>query len=339
VLIIAAFSILILCLAAALTVDGGYLMCTRAELQNAADAGCAAAVQELMENSDNEETTARELAATEGQQVAALNHSGLNCSVVFGRYADGQFQELDTSSDATAVRVRVARDESASGGPVAMLFAPVLGVDTTEVRASTVASFFTNITGILSGSDLRPFALDEDLVDGWGTGETVNFDFPDQHGSDYGQGHGHGHSQVAPGNWGWLNLDGGSCGANEQRDWILNGYDGDIRLDQEGEDGRPCTWIDGSPGVRASLHHAFEQICGQTVLMCVFDRTNDRPGSNCDFRIVGFVALTLENIQRHGSTATITATMEGLQGVPYCETGSGGYAAANANVGIMQIVE
>jgi len=67
---------------------------------------------------------------------------------------------------------------------------------------------------------------------------------------------------MAGGNRSWLDLSGGGGGAAELRDWIWNGYGGDIRTH---------TWFGGQAGVENSVFQAVGDIIGTVVWLPVFD--------------------------------------------------------------------
>jgi hypothetical protein len=223
--------------------------------------------------------------------------------------------------------VQVYRDGSAPGGRLALFFAPAAGIQAVDVQATAVAQFYWGIMGILAGSDLRPFAVYEGDVLGWVAGQNVQIKFPIP-----GQGLPEG--QITPGNWGWLNLDGGASGTPELAMWIDNGYDGDIVLDHT-EDGRPCVWINGTTGAKATLEDNMEALIGKTVFFCIFDRVVEE-GGNTNFRIVGFLGFKLTGVNFTGQHGTIDARLEIVSNVPYVLRGDG---APHVNLGTVQLVK
>jgi hypothetical protein len=67
---------------------------------------------------------------------------------------------------------------------------------------------------------------------------------------------------LAGGNRSWLDLSGGGGGASELRDWIWNGFQGDIQTH---------TWFGGQTGVENSVFQAVGDIIGSIVWLPVFD--------------------------------------------------------------------
>ncbi|MFP4027672.1 MAG: pilus assembly protein TadG-related protein [Candidatus Brocadiia bacterium] len=328
VVVMAAFALILLALIAALTIDIGYMFCQKARLQNAGDAAAnAAAFRYINARLNGEEMDeARSEAEQEGTVFASMNSAGTSCEVQFGEYVDGNFVELGESDEASAIRMGLARDEDAPGGPVSLFFGSLMGYNSVDLAGDAVVEMSANITGVLNGSDLRPFAVYEGDVQGWTPGSPITINLPDASTM----------SPVAPGNWGWLNLDGGSLGTKELKDWIDNGYDGDISLDETGADGRLCTWIGGSCGVRKALQKHFENIVDDNLILCIYDKVTGN-GANAQFRIVGFISMTYTSVDMHGKTGSIEGELNAIQSLPYCEIGDG--ASPESNVVTVRLVQ
>ncbi|MHC4481269.1 MAG: pilus assembly protein TadG-related protein [Planctomycetota bacterium] len=278
----------------ALTVDVGQMFYTEACLQNACDAGSLAAAHVLFSarKAGQTEQEARATALAEASAIALDNCADAGLSVEFGyRDENGEFVLLeDCGTEATAARVTASRDGEAPGGPLALSFSSLLGLDACDVLANGTAEAAADVRGILSG--LRPFAIHEDDVVA-----------PGQYMTFYDDG------LLAPGLFGLLNLDGGSCGTPELRVWILNGYDGEIII---GEDG--YVWIDGTPGFRSALKSQLGQIIGDPVTMVIYDQITGQ-GSNGDFRCVGFLMAHITDFKLTGNNKYIECQVEGTTGV------------------------
>ncbi|MBS3764697.1 MAG: hypothetical protein KGZ25_15465, partial [Planctomycetes bacterium] len=202
-----------------------------------------------------------------------------------------------------------------------------------------VVEMSANITGVLNGSDLRPFAVYEGDVQGWQAGDPITIDLPDPNsgtssgGAPGNQGNA---GQVTAGNWGWLNLDGGSQGTAEMRPWIRDGYDGDIILDETGSDGRLCTWISGTCGVRTTLQNDFEDILGENLILCIYDEVTG-VGNNAQFRVVGFVSMKMTSVDMQGNSGSIGGELNAIQSVPYVKIGAG--ASPESNIVTVRLVQ
>ena len=311
VLILAAFAVILMSLLAALAIDVGYIMCTRGRLQNAADASCVAGTLELVAqlNDSASEADARAAAEAEVRDIAAANWDAARCVVLFGTYEDRHFVEQDLGTPAAAVQVTTYRDEGAAGGPLALFFAPMMGMDSVNVQKHAVSNFETGIRVLRSG--LGPFAVHEDVV--VAPGETMKVYWPDM---------------IVPGCFGLLNLDGGSLGTPELNDWILNGYDGEVALGPDG-----YLWIQGTTGWRAALKSAVEERIGEIMFICIYDEVTGT-GSNGLFRIIGFAAVRLTYCNLTGNNPYIDGILERVVSVPDGETGGPMY-----NLCKVQLVE
>ncbi len=173
---------------------------------------------------------------------------------------------MDAGTEATAVQATGSRDSDAPGGPFSLFFAPVIGVNTCDVRAQAAAETGSRITAVLGG--LAPFAVPEDRVPAVGQ----EFSFYPGSGDSGG---GKGQAQTEPGNWGLLDLDGGANKTPDLIDWIENGYPGVVSIDPD----LGYTWIDGTPGWRAALEGVLQEKIGEPLLVCVYDEVTGN-GSN-----------------------------------------------------------
>ena len=306
ILVLAGASLVVFTLIAALAIDVGYVFCADARLQNAADAATLAAAQVLVEqrNSGLSEGEARQEARDEGESLVALNWDAARCEIAFGAYQDGQFVEQEDSVQATAVRVITVRDGGATGGPLAMFFAPVMGLNTLDMDAYAIAGIADGISTIRGG--LGPFAVDEEVVAP--TGEIMNL-YP--------------WLDLVPGNFGLLNLNGGDLGTDELQDWILNGYDGEIEIDP----GLGHIIINGDTGWRSALEHSLSERLGETMLVCVYDQLSEE-GANSEYRVIRFMAVELLDVVMvnihgpHYELDHIEVRVQTLVTVPDCETDS-----------------
>jgi len=314
VIVMAAVALGVLAVIASLTIDVGHMFAENAKLQNAADAATVAAAQELIAQRQDEadETTARCAAATEGAAIAALNSADAGVQVNFGSYdsATEVFTVEGTEVEATAIQVNTYRNDSAPGGPLSLFFSSVMGLDSVEVGSSAVCDMFDNIYAI--GSDLRPFAVPSGCIAGVQPGETFVFDIAQ------GEWCFEGELEVSPGNFGWLNLDGGANTTGELADWVQNGYPELFIIDPD----TGHIWIDGTPGLRAALKDELESVVGRPMFMCVYD-TMEGNGANAEFRVVTFAGVTILEVDVTGNDKHITCQLNRLSNVPVCLVGYG----------------
>jgi len=128
---------------AALSVDTGLMFASKQELQNAADAAALAAASQLGASGDPTSAAAQEAALYASQNaVAGLGVSvDVETDLVFGHAVlNGEkYDFLPDEQPYDAVRVTLRRDQTAADGPVSLLFAKMLGVESADLVASATA--------------------------------------------------------------------------------------------------------------------------------------------------------------------------------------------------------
>lgn len=300
---------------AMLAIDTGHLLTCQARLQNAADAAVLAAMAVLADERAGgaSEAGARSTALAEALAIGGLNAYGASVDVAFGTLSeDGTFNEEDESVTATAVEVRTSRDSESPAGPLTLFFGPVFGLDSADVAGFATAGLGQRICGIRA--NLSPFAVHEDDVAALG----VEITFYD-------------HGQFAPGCFGLLNLDGGSFNTPEVEDWILNGYDDEVRIDPD----TGYLWIDGGTGFRAAIKEEMQTRIGDCLIVAVYDQVSGQ-GSNAEFRIISFAALTVTEVQLTGGNKHVTGRVEEVTVASEAITAEG--AGTSPNLARAQLV-
>ena len=132
---------------AVLTIDVGVLFNTRADMQNAADAGALAATNVLASDRSSE---AVQLAREHAMDIIQRHYSLggklaiASTDLVFGKfdydpYAN-QFSFSPTDVLPDGVRISVQAAEGSANGPVSLFFASIFGKPTADVRASSAAA-------------------------------------------------------------------------------------------------------------------------------------------------------------------------------------------------------
>jgi len=238
----------------ALAVDAGALYWDKKELQNGADAAALAIAQSCAEETPGCDEFFGDGSLAQGYSVA--NKSNDNVLV----------EDVDirgnSKNGSVTVRVRSDRD---------FWFGTVLSdEDAGTVRSSATASW-----GLIGGATVLPltvsncyFPLDavtgEPLIPGGEIWLPISGSTRDP---DCLSG-----NHYAPGGWGWLDADAECNVAVEAQSWV----DGDTGKDV--------------PSVCKELLKA---LLGETVLIPVFDQTNDLQGNNADFHLVGFAQVTV----------------------------------------------
>ena len=297
---------------AALVIDLGVLFVVRGELQNAADAGALAGVVELVNNGEDSAQTMAVAFATE----------------------DGQFRLNRTAPEADAVdvivlgpetlRVRISRSAGTEAGPVPTIFARIWGKETAEVRAVAVATLNHQVVGTGPGN-LMPFGIHEDLLDANGDGQYDVGEYIDIYPYPW-----------APGNFGTIDLNGGSNSNAETAYWIENGYDGIFVIPEN----TGYINVEGDPGMSGgSLSGAINFRVGERVLFAVFDQVTEQ-GANTIYRVVDLVGGIITSFQLTGDESSLhfTVLIEEFS-APNLIVASGGGVPSNSSVSAPVLIQ
>lgn len=258
---------------AALVVDLGQLIVVRSELQNAADSGALAGVIDLVYNGpDSAEATAVTY-ATQSRNYHLTSPNPAADAVVVSVLGP------------ETLRVLVRRASGTSAGAVNTFFARIWGIDEAGVEAVAVATLDRKVIGSGPGN-LMPFGIHRDLVDADDDGNYDVGNWVDIYPHDY-----------SPGNFGLLDLDGGSNSNNETRDWIEQGFDETFIIPEE----TGFVMIEGDPGISGgSLDGSINLRLGDRLLFPVFDQVTGQ-GANTQYRVVDLVGGIIWNFKLNGS--------------------------------------
>ncbi|MFW6188950.1 MAG: pilus assembly protein TadG-related protein [Planctomycetota bacterium] len=312
VIVLAPIFLVAVMFALAFAVDVGHVAAVKSRLQNGADAAALAATQVLVQQRRDGagEPAAREAALAEAERIFAENAADASLSLEFGtQQPDGTFTATGTEIPATAVRAGASRGEGAPEGDLPTLFAGFFGVNSCQVDAVGLVQTSPSITQVSQG--VAPFAVPEDSVAG--IGGVMEF-YPGDDQAD----------PVAPGAWGLLNLDGGSTGTSELRDWITDGYPFPVDVGGGGNG----VWMDGTTGFRATLQQTLQDKIGDQLVVVVYDQVTGT-GHNADFHCIGFLGLTLTDVKLTGNDPYVKGRVTGLMSVQDVIAGSGGYDSPN----------
>ena len=140
--------------AAALAVDYGYMLVVQRQLQNAADAGALSGADAFGSNSPNSQA-AQTAATTAATAIVTGNYWGNQQYLTYCTVTPGYWSNVNkgftgtTSTTATlptqtppaawAVQVVVPKSSSNNGGPLQLIFGPILGIETVNLNGTAVA--------------------------------------------------------------------------------------------------------------------------------------------------------------------------------------------------------
>jgi Flp pilus assembly protein TadG len=348
----------------AFSVDVGYLLSVREELQRTADSAAFAAVWDYGQRlSDGESMAESEEAARENAQAFATNNSVGNVDpiidqnqgnsaagdVVFG-FVDDFYHPTMTAGTPTpskpynAVRVLIRRDETLNG-QAPMFFARIFGLSGTGMTAEATAALVNNVKGFSiphSGEnlDILPYALDLQTWNAWMAKSTGSDQWgwdPDSKsiyfGSDgklevnlFPQGTG------SPGNRGTVDIGSGNNSTSDIARQILNGvnaadlsyHGGKLEFNSEGK-----LYLNGDTGISAGVKDELESIMGQPRIIPIFSEVNG-PGNNAIYTIVRWMGIRIVDVKLTGPMSQKRVTIQAApvvgQGViPSSTTGTSAY--------------
>jgi Flp pilus assembly protein TadG len=278
VAIIVALTATLLIGVAAFVTDFGMAYAGQRALQNGADAAALAAGRTIAAASLPSDTcssleTKYGISGAEYATIRGTADSYFKANTFSGAALpsgdDGLKVDCETVAGKEHLVVTVSGNQDSQ-----TFFGGLYGVN--RLAISKYAKVIVGPVGTVVG--LRPFALcDADatlLTTPVGTLRTFDFD-----NADAGCGY-------APGNWGTLDLNGGSNSTPELADWIENGYNGPISnatpLIIPGEPGAPPPG-----GIEAEMNFMTAQ---PSVVFPVFDSLTVN-GQNAQYRITGFISV------------------------------------------------
>ena len=352
-IVLVAVCLVIMLAMAAFSTDIGYICLAQTQLQTAADAAALAGAQQCLlpsvASGPQQDPVsaaivgkAQAAAASFAQrnQAAGIDISLRTSDIVVGSQASSPNAAVTPwragQPSPNAVQV-VARRDSLANGPLSLFFAPLLGVQHSNLTATATAAFETgryNIVGFNSppggvNAKLLPIAIDvntwthfrsngcsddDSCTDNY-TASAVMPDSPVQPPANVSGG-GDGIPELVgaypheaeAGNFGLVNLS-ASGGANaDVSHWILNGASpADLASfgpqGLQATPGAPAT-LDGNPGLDSSNVADFAAIIGQPRIVPLY-ASNAGEGANATYSIVGFAGATVVCATGHGSHISI----------------------------------
>jgi Flp pilus assembly protein TadG len=326
----------------AFSVDIGYVLTAKEELQRSADAAALATCWEYGQQLSNGQTStnAAQLARLSAVEYASLNEvtgnpmtvdpnasNGADGDVVFGYIADfsnsaSAFQTSNPSL-ANAVRVRLQKNADANG-KVPYFFARVFGLDGQELNSEATAGMVRNISGFQtpadgSNIDILPYALDYDtwnnLFNGNGTDKWKWNDDTQQSqlGTDglvevnlFPQGTG------SPGNRGTIDIGGCNNSTSDIARQIVEGISPDDLAHHGGKlefDASGKLYLNGDTGISAGVKDELASIIGEPRAIPIFENVSGN-GNNANYTIVKWQGIRIMAVQLTGSMSKKHVTIQ-----------------------------
>lgn len=308
-MVLAALLMVVLVGFLAFSVDYGYLLKIRTDLQRSADASALAAVQDLIRLPDGTQdlNKAREtVLAYARDNLADSSFQVAPEDIQIGRY-DPQtiYSSLTLLNTGTFDTVRVTlRRDGVTNPNVPLFFARLLGTQSAKVTAKATA-ILQKGEYLGPGVEILPFATPLDL---W------NSLSPGAEWSAYGDGKlKDGSGNDVPGNWGTCDIGNANNSSSELNDQILNGLrqadlnalqaDGRIPQNTYIDSSQPL-WTQGDTGLSSGLKQSVTSVYGKQKLIPIYDQLANPTGSHVDFHVVGWGVVTVIDSEWHGYTNT-----------------------------------
>ena len=304
VLVWTALFMLIMLMFVALGVDTAKIAATRSQLQNAADAAALAGASATGTDASGNRRIIASIAKSRAYATAHNNGAYTNAETAVA---------IDTVNDVVVTDTTVwvkTRRESASGTPMLVQFAQVVGITSFNVSAQATAKL--DIAGGVCGN-LVPFGVlssSGPFIPGCAHVDTL------KEKNNYG-----------PLDFG--GLAGGNCGgggASQYRCYIEQGYSGCLSI-------TPPLCLDQKPGnnsgpTRQGVQYRFNQDTDQREGICYSDYTGNGkrvvitpivvPGTGAcagsDYKVVGFAAFFLKYIPGNGGNSDVIGEYIGEAG-------------------------
>ena len=293
----------------AFSIDVGYLLKKRAELQRAADSAALAAVQDLIPdpygNQDLDQVRAAVRRYTESNITDVSGFTVLDSDITIGRFDPNTVYSNFTILDGgifDTVRVTLRRDGSANS-PIPLLFGGIFGIVDSEVSA-TATAILQKATYLRPGVGVIPFSIPENEWNNTSDGDNWSI---------YGDGHiVDGSGTTLSGNWGTLNLGISANSTATINDQVLNGLQ-QVHLDGLYGEGRipnnesidaSQTWsANGDQGLSGGMKSSLQAIQGETRLIPIFSAVANQ-GSTLEFTVTGWAVAILVDSHFHGAKNT-----------------------------------
>lgn len=149
-----------------LAIDTGYKVLVASQLNAGADAAALAGAAWLRRDMDQARLEAVDYAAantagSESIQIDLNEANAVDGDIVLGHYSRDRRTFSPGLSNVNAIQVLAPRTDESVGGPLALLFGPIFGVDTAEVARRATAIIGGDVgAGVIALNPTAPCALD-----------------------------------------------------------------------------------------------------------------------------------------------------------------------------------
>ena len=288
----------------ALSVDYGFLLYVRTDMQRVADQAVIAGVRDLTPDAFGNQDFEKVRATV--RQYVALNLGDefvvQDSDIEIGRFNPDTIYgslELLNNGIRDTVRVQIRRDDLANNS-VSLYFARVFGKDDSNVDAYSTA-ILRRARFLGPGTSVLPIAIEQKSWNHMAQGETASI---------YGDGRiEDANGNTIPGNWGTVDIGPNSNSSSALSEQIRNGLtQNDLdSLHSQGAisdpaylDGAIQIDLNGDTGLSSGLKHAVQDEHGTMKVAPIYKKTKGH-GGNLVFEIVGWATVEVVDSGWNGS--------------------------------------
>ena len=276
----------------AFSVDYGYLLKVRTDLQRCADATALAAVQDLIPTANGSQDLAAVRAAIRTYAAENFDNAFLisDADIEIGRFDPATIYSKVTllkSGTYDAVRVTLRRDGQVNPN-VTLFFAPILGIQEAPVVATSTA-VLQKARIMPPGADVLPMAIPQNV---W---ESLK---PNDPWIGYGDGKmADGSGNEIPGNWGTLDIGHESNSTSDLGNQMVNGLNqGDLdslysdnRLQTNSSiDSTQSVLLEADTGISTGMKASVRAIHGKSKIVPIFDFVQGGGGNILEYHVVAW---------------------------------------------------
>lgn len=292
----------------ALSVDYGFLLYVRADLQRSADQAALAGVRDLLPDAygnqdlQKAKATIREyIARNLGDEFQVLE-----TDIEFGKYDPEKIytsvEFLETGLYDT-VRISIRNDEFANNS-ISLYFARLFDKDNSDVSVTSTA-ILQPARYLGPGTAILPIAVELDTWNGIEQGDAISVYGDGRIEDEFG-------TQI-PGNWGTVDIGTSGNSANDLKRQIEVGLsENDLAsLHQENRtpspdriDSQLPMEVNADSGFSSGIKNAINNVEGETRLMPIYDSVSGNGGNNVEFGIVGWAVVQIVDSSWNGSQNT-----------------------------------
>lgn len=290
----------------AFSIDYGFLLYVRTDLQRAADQAALAATRDLLPDAHGNQDLDAARETVRGYIEMNLGDGFVveTNDIVIGRYDPKTIYSdtinLENDGILDTVRVTVRRDDSFSNNSISLYFARLIGHDEAELAATSTA-VLQKAQFLGPETEVFPFAISEQAWRQIDQGEEINIYGDGQIEDEDGRN--------IPGNWGTVDIGPTSNSTAALSDQIVDGLSqNDLNsLHQQGVIATPdfidasiSIEINGDTGLSAGLRHAVEEVEGSMKIAPIYKNTSGK-GGNLEYEITGWGAIIVGESNWRGS--------------------------------------